>query len=143
MEPTDTKVEEFIDGITHPIRQRDARRLVDLLRETTGEEPRMWGSIVGFGQYDYRYESGREGTAPAAGFAPRKSASTIYLSDGVTAHTELLARLGEHTTGTGCLYVKDLDRVDLEVLKQIVSDSFQSLSEGIYPNRARDGRPSE
>lgn len=139
MEPSDASVEEFIDGISHPKRQRDARTLVGLLRDATGEEPQMWGTIVGFGQYDYKYETGTEGTAPAAGFSPRKSASTVYLSDGVGAHTELLERLGPHTTGKGCLYIKDLDNVDLDILRQIVADSHASLSEGTYTQRARGG----
>jgi hypothetical protein len=83
---------------------------------------------IGFGQYHYRYASGREGDAAAVGFAPRKPATTIYLLDGVGAHTESLSRLGPHTTGVGCLYVKDLAQVDLGVLEGIVDESYQKLS---------------
>lgn len=139
MEPSNASVDEFIDGISHQTRQRDARILVGLLRDATGEEPRMWGTVVGFGQYDYKYETGTEGTAPAAGFSPRKSASTIYLNDGVGAHAKLLEQLGPHATGMGCLYIKDLDTVDLDTLRQIVADSYESLSKGTYTKRAREG----
>lgn len=139
MKPSENSVAEFIDGITHPERQRDARTLLGLLEDATGEEPRMWGTIIGFGQYDYRYDSGREGTAPAAGFSPRKSASTIYLFDGVGAHTEQLERLGAHTTGVGCLHIKDVGAVDLAVLGEIVASSYRKLREGTYTKRARDG----
>ena len=138
MEPSGNSVEDFVDAITHQRRRRDAVTLLDLMRKATGEEPRMWGSIVGFGEYDYRYASGREGTAPAAGFSPRKSAMTIYLADGVGAYSDLLEKLGPHTTGVGCLYVKDLESVDREILREIVASSYGSLSDGIFTQRARE-----
>lgn len=99
----------------------------------------MWGSIVGFGEYHYKYQSGREGDAPAGGFAARKSATTVYVSDGVGAHAELLERLGPHTTGVGCIYVKDLTAVDLDVLGAIVTRSYAALTDGTYTKRAREG----
>lgn len=139
MQPSEDSVDGFIDGITDPTRQRDARALLKLFREATGEEPRMWGTIVGFGQYDYRYESGHSGTAPAAGFSPRKTASTIYLNDGVGSHVEKLGRLGPHRTGKGCVYLKNLEQVDLDVLGQIVADSSRILREGTYTTRAGEG----
>ena len=138
MRPTDDSVDDFIDRIGHEKRKRDSRVLVDLMRESTGEEPRMWGSIVGFGEYHYRYASGTEGDAPAAGFAPRKSAMTVYLNDGVDAHTDSLEQLGPHTTGVGCLYIKDLEEVDLAKLRQIVATSYQALSAGTYTQRASE-----
>ena len=143
MEPSDNNVEDFVDAIAHQKRRRDAARLLDLMRETTGEEPSMWGSIVGFGKYNYRYASGREGTAPAAGFSPRTSATTIYLADGVGAHADLLETLGPHTTGAGCLYVKDLEAVDLKVLREIVTRSYETVTEGTFTQRARDGGASD
>lgn len=88
----------------------------------------MWGTIVGFGQYHYKYASGREGDTHAAGFAARKTATTAYLMDGLEAHAELLEQLGPHTTGRGCLYMKDLTAVDLEVLETIVSRSYSTLT---------------
>jgi hypothetical protein len=123
-------------------RQRDAQTLLELYGRATGEEPKLWGTIVGYGKYHYRYESGREGDSGAAGFAPRKSAMTIYLADGVGAHQELLDRLGPHTTGVGCLYIKDLEQVDLAVLEQIVAGSYRTLTEGTYGRRAREGGTS-
>ncbi len=99
----------------------------------------MWGSIVGFGEYHYKYESGREGDSPAAAFAARKPATTVYAADGVGAHTELLERLGPHTTGVGCIYIKDLAAVDLAVLETIVARSYATLTAATYTKRAREG----
>lgn len=93
--PTDVPVEVFLDTVTHRVRRRDADTLLALMQRVTGETPYMWGSsIVGFGEYHYVYESGREGDAPAAAFSPRKAASTVYLLPGLTARPELLERLG-------------------------------------------------
>lgn len=137
---TDAAVNAFLDGVTQPVRRRDANTLLDLMTRVTGQPARMWGrSIIGFGTYHYRYDSGREGDAPAAGFAPRKPASTIYLADGVSAHAPLFEQLGPHTTGVGCLYVKDLTNVDLTVLEAIIAASYATLTEGDYGLRARDG----
>ena len=113
--------------------------MVELIRRATGEEPRMWGSIVGFGQYHYKYESGREGDTPAAGFSARKAATTVYVVDGVGAHAELLEQLGPHTTGVGCIYMKDLTTVDLDVLETIISRSYDTITAGTYTKRAREG----
>ncbi|MFF2388189.1 DUF1801 domain-containing protein [Agromyces sp. NPDC058104] len=123
---TDVPVEVFLDGVTHRVRRRDAATLLALMERVTGEAAYMWGpSIVGFGEYHYRYESGREGTTPAAAFSPRKAASTVYLVPGLTERPELLERLGPHTTGVGCLYVKDLADVDLDVLAELVRESYE------------------
>ena len=102
----------------------------------------MWGTIVGFGHYHYKYDSGREGDMPAAAFSARKAATTVYVSDGVGAHAELLERLGPHTTGVGCIYMKDLTAVDLDVLETIVSRSYAALSAGTFTKRAREGGAS-
>jgi hypothetical protein len=103
-------------------RREDARRLCGLLADWTGEPPAMWGtSIVGFGSYHYRYESGHGGTAALVGFSPRKANLVLYLVGGVEdRHRKLLERLGPHKTGKGCLYLKRLDDVDHEVLRQLV-----------------------
>ena len=128
-QPTDADVEAFLAAVEHPVRRRDAERLVALLARVTGEPPRLWGpSIVGFGAYHYRYASGREGDAAAAGFSPRKGATTLYLADGTDAHAELLAALGPHTTGVSCVYVKDLDDVDLGVLEEVVRRSYAAVT---------------
>ncbi|MBN0040048.1 DUF1801 domain-containing protein [Cellulosimicrobium cellulans] len=129
-QPTGADVEEFLGSVDHPVRRRDALRLVELMGRVTGEPPRMWGpSIVGFGTYHYRYASGREGDMAAAGFSPRKAATTVYLMDGVDAHAALLERLGPHTVGKGCVYVKDLDAVDLGVLEEVVRRSYATLTD--------------
>jgi hypothetical protein len=119
-------------------RRKDAHALVVLMERVTGQQPRMWGTVVGFGEYHYRYESGREGDAPAAGFAARKAASTVYVLDGVGAYGDLLERLGPHTTGVGCIYIKDLSKVDLEVLGEIVARSYTTLTAGTFGHGARD-----
>jgi len=143
MQPTDTDVEAFLEAVPNDQRRADARELCALLSEVTGEPPMLWASgIVGFGTYHYRYDSGREGDGPAAAFAPRKPATTIYLNDGVDAHADDLARLGPHTTGVGCLYVKDLAQVDLGVLEQVVASSYATLTAGTFGQRAREGGSS-
>ncbi len=125
--------------MTHAVRRRDAHTLLELFGRITGEPPVLWGSsIVGFGQYHYVYASGREGDAPAAGFSPRKAAMSIYLADGIGAHDYALARLGEWTSGVGCLYIKDLEKVDLSVLESIIRDSYATLTAGDYGRRARE-----
>jgi hypothetical protein len=108
------------------------------MERVTGEEPHVSGTVVGFGHYQYRYARGREGDAVAAGFAARRAASTIYVLDGVGAHADLLENLGPHTTGVGCIYIKDLRDVDLGVLEAIVARSYATLTSGTYSSRARD-----
>ena len=141
MEKTGQPVEEYLAGVTPKRRREDAERLVPWFARITGQPAEMWGTIVGFGQYHYQYASGHEGDAPAAGFAARKAATTIYVYDGVDAHQENLARLGPHTTGVGCIYIKDLDAVDLTVLEEIVAASYAKLGDGPWTVRARDGAP--
>lgn len=139
-QPTDADVEAFLAAVEHPVRRRDAHRLVELLSHVTGEPPRMWGSsIVGFGKYHYRYATGREGDMAAAGFSPRKAATTVYLMDGVDVHATLLDRLGPHTVGKGCVYVKDLDAVDLGVLEEVVRRSYATLTDDLELGRRLSG----
>ncbi|MGD7706397.1 DUF1801 domain-containing protein [Microlunatus sp. Y2014] len=139
MEPTPHDVAEFLERVTPERRVRDARTLLDLFGRVTGLEPELHGTIIGYGSYHYVYASGREGDAPAASFAPRKAATSIYLPDGIGAHTEALERLGPHTTGVGCLYLKDLAKVDQAVLEEIVATSYERMSSGTWTQRARDG----
>ncbi len=136
----DAALRHHLDAIPSERRRRDAETLVELMQRVTGETPTLTGSIVGFGTYHYRYESGREGDAAPVGFAARRAATTIYLMDGVGAHTDLLERLGPHTTGVACLYVKDLTAVDLDVLGAIVGRCYATVtSGGAFGQRARDG----
>ncbi len=99
-------------------------------------------SIVGFGEYAYEYKSGRKGTAPAAGFSPRKAATVVYILDGLAAYSKLLAKLGPHKTGVGCLYIMDLEEIDLNVLRRVVRASFNTLTAGTYGKRAREATSS-
>lgn len=123
MDPNDNDVAAFIDAVPSPVRKRDALTLLEIMSRVTGEPPRMWGpNIVGFGSYHYRYATGREGDAPAAAFSPRKASSTVYLADGTQAYD--LDALGEHTTSVVCLYLKNLDRVDLSVLESVIAQSY-------------------
>lgn len=125
-ENTDS-VTEFLETIEDPKKRQDAYALVKLFYETTGYEPKMWGTaIIGFGSYHYKYASGHEDDSCRVGLSPRKSAISIYLSQPDDEHrAELLARLGKHTMGKGCLYIKKLKDIDLQVLKELVQESVQ------------------
>ena len=127
MQPSGTDVEAFLEAVPNEQRGADARELSALLSEITGEPPVLWASgIVGFGTYHYRYDSGREGDAPVAGFAPRSAHLVIYLVGGFTdRHEGLLERLGPHKTGKSCLYVKRLADIDLDVLRTLVTRSMK------------------
>ncbi|WP_433064826.1 DUF1801 domain-containing protein [Dactylosporangium sp. CS-033363] len=126
---TGASVDEFLAGVADPKRRADAEAVCALMREVTGLEPAMWGpSIVGFGQYHYRYATGREADWPAVGLSPRKQALTLYLSDGYERYAEQLARLGPHSTGRSCLYIKRLADVDLEVLRGLIRDGFEHIN---------------
>jgi len=126
--PTESSVAAFIDAISDPAKRADARALVKLMQDATGEEPKMWGpSIIGFGSYHYRYDSGREGDMPLIGFSPRKTATVLYNMIGSSASQALLAKLGKHTTGKGCLYIKKLADVDQQVLKAMVVKSVAAM----------------
>jgi Domain of unknown function (DU1801) len=135
-------VQAHLDGVTPEKRRQDAETLLELMSRVTGESPRLWGNVIGFGQYHYKYASGREGDAAAAGFAPRKAATTIYLMDGIGRYEQQLKQLGPHTTGVGCLYIKDLSKIDLSVLEGIIAESYRTLTAGIYGLRAREGASS-
>ena len=126
-QPSDADVTAFLDGVTDARRRDDARAVVELMREVTGASPRMWGTTtIGFGRQPYRTADGKEREWFAVGLAPRKAALTLY---GLTYHgsnTDLLERLGPHTTGKGCLYVKRLDAVDREVLIELVRRGWET-----------------
>jgi hypothetical protein len=127
MQPSRADVERFIADIPDPKRRAEARALTALMSELTGEEPVMWGSsIIGFGAYRYRYPSGREGTSAAVSFSPRKANLVIYLIGGFEErYPGLVEKLGPHKTGKGCLYLKRLDDVDLDVLRDLIERSLQ------------------
>lgn len=126
--PTEVSVDDFI-ATAQPRRQDEARTLIDMYREITGLEPVMWGpSIIGFGSYHYKYASGHEGDSGLAGFSPRKAKLTIYIPEGFGAHADLLARLGKHTNSVSCLYLNKLADVDFDVLRELLTRSFNHMS---------------
>lgn len=132
--PTDADVGAFLDAVPDERRRADARRLVALMGRATGEQPVLWGSsIVGFGSYHYRYASGREGDAAAAGFAPRRNGLTVYFPMGFDEHADALARLGPHTTTVSCLHLRRLDGVDLDVLEDMVRRGYASATSHVWP----------
>ena len=121
-------VDAFLATVENPRRRADAGRVLDLMREVTGEPPKMWGSsIVGFGSYRYRYASGRDGSSLVVGFAPRKQNLVLYIMPGFSSHAALLSRLGKFRTGKSCLYVNRLDDVDLRVLEELVRESVAEM----------------
>ena len=131
--PTPVAVEAFIEAVDHPGKREDAKVLDALFRKVTGEEPRMWGpSIIGYGEYHYKYASGHEGDMCRAGFSPRKAKHTLYLlgcgdqedAPDPDSPDALLPRLGKHSRGKGCLYVNKLADIDLEVLEEMISRSW-------------------
>jgi nucleoid DNA-binding protein len=128
---SDASVSDFINAIEDEVKRNDAWKLVDIMTGITGKPPKMWGpSIVGFGTYHYKYESGREGDMPIAGFSPRKAAITLYLNSatGWDANDDLLDMLGKYKLGKGCLYVKWLADVDMEKLTALIERSAREFS---------------
>jgi hypothetical protein len=128
--PTDQNVEQFLNAIADERKRQDSFTLLRLMEQVTGMAAKMWGSsIVGFGSYHYRYESGREGDMILAGFSPRKQSLTIYNMGGLDHYDDLLKRLGKHTIGGGCLYIKRLDEIDLPTLRNLIEASFQRMKQ--------------
>jgi Domain of unknown function (DU1801). len=127
-QPTKASVAAFIDAIPDEARRSDARTLVELMRTVTGEKPVMWGpSIIGFGSYRYKYDSGREGEMPVIGFSPRKSALVLYNMGGFSGSEALRSKLGENISGSGCLYIKKLASIDLQVLENLMRKSAEAI----------------
>ena len=126
----DASVEEFLNGVENDTRREDALEVLGMMRDVTGEEPEMWGkSIVGFGTYHYKYASGREADWMKIGFSPRKKQTTLYIMDGFKEYETLLKDLGKHSTGGSCLYINKLDDVDRDVLREIMTKSYELVSE--------------
>jgi hypothetical protein len=127
-QPTGADVAHFLSAVEHDTRRQDALQLDALFRRVTGWTPRMWGpSLFGYGQYHYRYETGREGDFLATGVSPRKANLSIYIMPGYTDYTEIMARLGKHKTGAACLYVNKLADVDIDVLEELVRAGLSDL----------------
>lgn len=130
---TDADVEAFLASVENETRKRDSLVLLDMFSAIAQEPPRMWGaSLVGFGQYHYQYDSGREGDFFRLGFSPRKQALTVYIMPGFGEYEALLDRLGKHRTGKSCLYINKLADVELEVLRELAEASFEHMAKK-YP----------
>ncbi len=126
---TNSDVYEFIDSFTNTDQKRkDSLELIELMRKTTGFDPKMWGpSIVGFGQYHYKYESGHEGDAPLIGFSPRKTAISLYVFTGLEEHEHLLENLGKFKKGKACIYVSKLSDINLDALNLLMEETIKFL----------------
>jgi hypothetical protein len=125
---TDASVEKFIESIKDKKRRDECYEVLKMMQQVTKAEPKMWGtSIVGFGNYHYKYASGREGDWFVAGFSPRKQNLTLYIMSGATRHKDLLKKLGKHKTGKSCLYLSGLDQIDKKVLKELVEKSVSEM----------------
>jgi hypothetical protein len=126
----DASVEKFLKAIKDKKKQEDSFKLLDIFSKVTGKEPKMWGtSIVGYGSYHYKYASGHEGDMPITGFSPRKESLTLYLMGGIEYFQNHSEKLGKFKTGKGCLYIKSLDDVDVNILKNLIKDSVQFMKE--------------
>ena len=122
---TDSSVQAYLEAIDDEQRRRDCMTITEIMQHVTGEEPKMWGtSIVGFGSYHYKYESGHEGDACLVGFASRKSDISIYIMSVFEGRERLLAELGKHKTAKACLYIKRLSDIQIPVLEKLVAESF-------------------
>jgi hypothetical protein len=123
---TQKSVAGFLATITDAKRRKDFSAIIDLIAEQTGLEPKVWGtSIVGFGTYHYKYESGREGSAPLAAIASRANAITLYLPSNFDKREELLSKFGKHKTGKGCIYIQNLEDIDTRILATMVKRSIE------------------
>ena len=121
---TEESVTAFLDAVPDETRRRDGYAVLELMKEITGEEPKMWGpTMVGFGSYHYKYESGREGDMFMVGFSPRKANLTLYLATGYPQYDELMQQLGKYKTSKACLYVKKLADIDQAVLRKLIEQS--------------------
>ena len=121
-------VEAFLSGVTDEKKRQDSFAILELMKKVTGKEPEMWGeSIVGFGAYHYKYASGREGDWFLTGFSPRAQNLTLYIMAGFDQYETLLSKLGKHSTGKSCLYIKKIEDIDINVLEELVKRSVEHM----------------
>jgi len=125
---TDNSVTTFLSTVTPGQKQKDCFEIVEMMRAASGQEPKMWGpSIVGFGQYHYKYESGHEGDSCLIGFSPRKANIAFYISAMAEENESLLAKLGKYKNAKSCLYINKLAEVDTKVLKELISKGYKRM----------------
>ena len=123
---TSKSVTSFIKALKDETKRSDSLKIIELMTDQTGFEPKMWGpSIIGFGSYHYKYESGREGDMPLIGFSPRSTAIVLYLSGNIEKREEMLQALGKHKTGKGCVYIKRVEDINIAVLKKMISGTVK------------------
>ncbi len=131
----DASVDDFLNSIKDEQVRQDCWTIVDIMRKATNEKPQMWGSsIVGFGSYHYKYASGREGDWTLTAFSPRKQNITLYIWPGFAGYDELMARLGKHSRGKTCIYIKRLSDIDLPTLKRIIKGSVKHMKKSDPPD---------
>ena len=127
---TEASVDAFLAAVENERRQRDALVVKEIMERVTGWQPKMWGpSIVGFGRYHYKYDSGRKGDYLVTGFSPRKQALTVYIMPGFSGFPELMERLGKYKTSVSCLYITKLEDVDLEALEELIRGGVDCMRE--------------
>ena len=127
--PNDQSVEGFLNKVPDEKKRQDSFAILELMKQVTGNEPIMWGdSIVGFGTYKYKYASGRKGEWPITGFSPRKQNLTLYIMSGFDEYDNLLNKLGKHSTGKSCLYIKKMEDIDQDVLRELISKSVEHMA---------------
>jgi hypothetical protein len=126
--PTELSVNAFLEGVPDEHKRRDSFAILELMKRVTEKEPQMWGdSIIGFGSYHYKYASGREGDMPLVAFSPRKQSLSLYIMSGFDEYDRLLSQLGKHKRGKACLYINRLSDINLPVLEQLVSKSYEYM----------------
>lgn len=136
-QPNDASVIDFLDTIEDEQKRDDSYEIMNMMQEVTGDEPKMWGTaIIGYGTYHYKYASGREGDWMKIGFSPRKQQISIYLMAGVEQHPELLEKVGKYKNGKSCFYIKKLDDVDRDILRQLMVASLKRIEEIYGPDRS-------
>ena len=129
----DASVIDFINSVEDEQKRQDCYEIMGIMKEITGEEPKMWGgSIVGFGSYHYKYNSGREGDWFLTGFSPRKQNLSLYIMSGFDQYGTMMAKLGKYKTGKSCLYIKQLADIDGNILKEMITNSVEMISK-MYP----------
>jgi len=127
-QPNEKNVDDFLNTVENESKREDSFTILDLMKQITGSDPIMWGdSIIGFGSYHYKYASGREADWFLTGFSPRVQNLTLYIMSGFDEYDDLLGKLGKHSTGKSCLYIKRLENIDLDVLKELVEKSVAHM----------------
>lgn len=132
---TTSSVDDFINAVQDESKRKDCFSIIELIKKLTMLDPKMWGpSIVGFGSYHYKYDSGREGDSPLICFSPRASSIALYLSAGLENRVELLEKFGKHKTDKGCIHIKKLSDIDMDILQKMIENHIQFIKK-TYPEK--------